>query len=152
MILHYVQTLGSDSLSLMRILESVGQLSHSLILKYDAVIIGGLVSPLSLSSSLLVSFDTVRGRALAAASNALLRKTTYWAMKKQVANEAQQDTVTMMETRDCVVWADNYAHVVGHVIAKAVRGTYTCAAFTGETCVLASWKSCVLIVNDECVG
>lgn len=62
-----------------------------------------------------------------------MKSTTYWAMKKQVAQETQDATVHLMETTDFVVWADNYAHCIGHVIATAEKGSFTCAAFTGKS-------------------
>lgn len=68
-------------------------------------------------------------------------------MKKQVADEAQEATVRLMETRDFVVWTDNYAHVIGHVIPNAERGSYTCASYTGAWGLVSLLKAGLAIIS-----
>lgn len=76
-------------------------------------------------------FEPVRGMELAAGSMALMKKTTYWQMKKKVAQLNEGYTVELMTSHDFVMWIDNYAHTIGRVIATAERGAFTCQAFTG---------------------
>lgn len=74
----------------------------------------------------------VRGRELAESSNSVMKRTTYWLMKKDIAKENEDKTVQLMIDHNFVVWADNYAQNVGHVIPTADKGAWTYAANTGE--------------------
>lgn len=74
---------------------------------------------------------SVRGRELAASSNSVMKHTTYWCMKKQIAKVNNDKTMQLMVNHDFVLWTDNYVHTLGHVIPTAEKGSWTCASFSG---------------------